>query len=140
MKPNGRQAFTLVEVTISLFILSFCLIILLGLFNVGLTSERRSTDDTTLAALVLQAANTLRTQNLAAGYATNFYFDNSGQLLTNSMGAMYHCSVTTANLPASQAPQPALDTHLLIASLQFTWPANVPNPPHTNTAYATLPP
>ncbi len=140
MNPNGRQAFTLVEVALALFLLSFCLVILLGLFNVGLTSERRSADDTTLAAIVMQAANTLRTQNLSAGYTTNFYFDNSGQLLTNSVGALYHCSVTTANLPASQAPLPSVDNNLLIATLQFTWPASLANAPHTNTAYATLPP
>lgn len=50
------QAFSLVEVTIALGIVSFALLALLGLFVVGLSSSKESAMDTAVAQIALHAA------------------------------------------------------------------------------------
>ncbi len=136
---GGRRAFTLVEVVLAIGVLSFCLITLLGLLGVGLGNGLKSNDDTVLASMAWEAANNLRSEtNLAGGFTTNFYFDHTGQSLTSASGAYFKCAVTTNNPTAGQAPA-SIDTNLVLAALQFTWPASLANAPHTNTVYATLP-
>lgn len=51
---SRRRAFSLVEVTIAIGLVSFCLVAMLGVLPVGLSQERKSTDQT-LATQALSA-------------------------------------------------------------------------------------
>ena len=87
---RGRTAFSLVEVALSLGILSFALVGLMGMLPVGLSTFHRSTDNSTgaqIAQRLINEAGQTDFSTLIGSVATNpvvRYFDNQGNELADA--------------------------------------------------------
>lgn len=83
-KGSRRRAFSLVEVTLALGIISFALVALLGTMPVGLNTMRQAALQTTESQIVREvSANALMTSY--TNYSgKSFFYDDEGVLLTNS--------------------------------------------------------
>ncbi len=83
-----RRAFSLVEVTMALGLVSFAVITVIGLMPVGIAALHRAIDTTEEAQIVRQiGAQVLLTpySQLPANFSgTTFYYDQDGVFLTNS--------------------------------------------------------
>lgn len=142
------RAFSLVEVVISLAVISFALLTLLGLFGVGMASGRKSGEDTSLASISWQVLTDLQSQTnfkaaaIASSASTNYIFDYTGQPTNAETRPYFACQVTARNPSASEvtATGQSLDSGLVMATLTITWPSNVHPAPNTNYVYATLAP
>jgi len=149
MAPDLQsRAFSLVEVVISLAVISFALLTLLGLFGVGMASGRRSGEDTSLASIAwqtltdLQSQTNFKAQAIASGVTTNYFFDYTGQPTNAETQPYFACKVAMRNPNASEqtATGQPLDSGLALAKLTITWPSSVHPAPNTNYVYATLAP
>lgn len=142
------RGFSLVEVVLAMGILSFVILALMGLFSVGMTTDRRSTDATLVASMTSQVMGDLRLlqQKTPPDTRTNYQFDAYGQLCKTGgtvTNALYDCAVFFTNDRTEFGSNalsafPELSTNLQKIILRFTWPAGAPAA--TNTVYATLPP
>ena len=99
MSPR-RNGFTLVEMAVALAVLAFAMVTLIGLLAVGLSSQKSSTEDTRLAAMVGYVISTERMRTFVTvsnpSYTTNYYFDIQGN--TNTQSASYlRCTVTNVS-------------------------------------------
>lgn len=113
MNPPRRTplAFTLIEIVISLGILVFAFVSILGLLAPGLQLFRQAMDTTIKAQIIQSIMNEAQQKNfveLADLQAAPFYFDNEGQRLTTAQqtDAIYRAAVTIGNptaLPAATA-------------------------------------
>ena len=153
MKPWAKRihAFSLVEVALAMAVISFCLVVLLGLFSTAMVDSKKASDDTNLAAMAWMAASDLRSQTTAnmAGVTNNifglgsvassyYYFDANGQMVTNTATApnpvYYSCHVAVTNtLAAVSAP------NLQEVLMQFTYPPGG-KLLSTQNFYVTIPP
>jgi len=130
-----NQAFSLVEVTIAIGIVGFCLIALLGLYSTGLTSNRQASTDTILASTSsLMAANIEAQENF--DFTKSYYFDHFGVPLSSGAQATFVCQVNTALVSDSEVN--GVSPHLVRATLKFSWP--FPNNAQTQSFHVTLPP
>ena len=142
------RAFSLVEVVISLAVISFALLTLLGLFGVGMASGRRSGEDTSLASISWQVLTDLQSQTnfkaaaIASSASTNYIFDYTGQPTNSETQPYFTCNVTARNPTSSEvtATGQSLDSGLVLTKLTITWPSTVHPAPNTNYVYATLTP
>lgn len=118
-RPSSR-GFGLVEIAISLAIISFALVSLIGLMAVGLEAGKASREDTMVAALIRSEVTKLASQ----GYtnitgATNFL--NFEGMPTNETEA-YYLHVTKVR-PADDPGLPAgVRERATNVTLQFSWP------------------
>lgn len=72
-KQSASRGFTLVEVTLSLGVAGFCLLSLLGLLPIGLTSNQNSLDQTAAANISSAILGDLRcSQSLVSGTSPRF--------------------------------------------------------------------
>lgn len=118
-----KAGFSLVEITLSLGLVSFVLVALLGLFGVGLTSSRDSAKETALA----QIAN----QVLARAYGSDlpkpdeapksFYF--SSNAAESSKAEALYTAELTSRYPDPQTEITDVSDRLLFLSIKITWPA-----------------
>lgn len=120
--PDGRipcpAGFGLVEVAMSLGIVSFALLALFGLMSVGLSSGKTSREDMICTGLAMTAFSELRGLpfvDLPTG--TNFYFTYEGGRLSTSNNAYYECaaSVSDSTLPSDFG-------YLRRVRLEIVWP------------------
>ncbi len=86
---RGRnEAFSLVEVTLALGIVSFAMVTMVGLIPLGLVTLRTAMDSTTESQIVQEIGSQTRLtafSQLSAQYSgTVFYYDEEGTFLTNS--------------------------------------------------------
>ena len=115
------EAFTLVEVVLSLGICSFALVSMMGLMAIGTTTLRQSMDYNTEATIAQQLTgeaqmlNYSYVTNQSSPYRSNFqnnrYFDVSGAELTNSPRPSSYVYVATltvnsCTLPGASATSP----------------------------------
>ena len=153
-RPRRASGFSLVEVTLALGIVAFCLISLVGMFGVGLGNSRQSSDDTAqtsaAAQLVSQVRNTSTfDRGTSAPYVQGtHYFDARGQeVASNAATAVYVCQLNGAYVASSELPGIAPDaanpaqTTLTRLTLAFSLPASVPANQRvsSNVFYATVP-
>jgi uncharacterized protein (TIGR02598 family) len=140
MKTKGlsqSKAFSLIEVVLALAIMSFCLIVLLGLLPLSLATIKNASEETSginVASMVVSDLKstpstnsasstyglTLPTATAMASQAQVIYLDQAGGKLANatSAGARYKVTVTLS-------PPSAQNT---IAGLaQLSWPAQAVN-------------
>lgn len=144
MKPSSRQrpsapAFSLVEVALALGIASFCLIVVLGLVPIGISTGQLASDQTVACSILTHVLADLRTipttvaagatptslqyhlplpQTTAATDPTVLYFGGSAQQFSVAPGvstSRYRLTVTF--LPTTSGKQATQ------ASLLVTWPA-----------------
>ena len=157
-KPRSIQAFSLVEVVFAMAVISFCLVVLLGLLSSGLADSKKSNDDTNIAGIVWQVSNTLRsetTANLSANTANLtvpgvYYFDINGQLTNaptasypaNSPSHYYTCGLTNSAATTFSAIANATSPATTLSSatfsnvqIQVSYPGHAPF-----TNYVTIPP
>lgn len=126
---NLQQAFSLVEVTIALGIVSFCLIAILGLLPAGLNTNKASVQQNAAANLATLVASDLRSTpattnrsmyyglELPAGSTGNksVLLDESGGVASDAASAVYLATVTVA--------APASGVTASSARILITWPA-----------------
>lgn len=87
---SRRNGFSLVEVVVAIGIFAFCIVALIGLLQVALTSVRESQVDSSLASVMgnLSARlNTIDAAKLAGVDGTNQYFDLTGMPVASTNGA-----------------------------------------------------
>lgn len=112
-KPNRPRGFTLVEIVMSLGIISFGLVALLGLIPTGLDTLRESRTTTLYTEIAKTIANAAQqtdfTQITNTFDGKKFYFDNEGiSVPQGRFDQIYEALVTTGTnitVPASPAPQ-----------------------------------
>jgi uncharacterized protein (TIGR02598 family) len=147
-RPSRRDAFTLVEVMLSLAIVSIGLIAILGLLPTGLRSARDAADNTLSATVVQDVFSTIRTQPFANVDLTAFnftggpynlngnylspplplivaYFDQAGftvPLAKQPQDNYYQVSLTFSNQAAA----------LSLVTATVVWPAHSVHPLNTN--------
>ena len=104
---KGRKAFSLVEVTMALGLVSFAVITVIGLMPVGLVALHRAMDSTEEGQIVREISS----QALLTPYSqltnnfsgTTFYYDEDGVFLTNSAAprpaATRYWATTTVSTP-----------------------------------------
>lgn len=76
--PRTRHAFSLVEAVISIGIVSFAMMSMLGMIPVGLATFRTAMSLTVESAIVQEVAGDLQRTEYASLAATNLYFDDQG--------------------------------------------------------------
>jgi uncharacterized protein (TIGR02598 family) len=92
LKSKSRNGFSLVEVTLSLGLVSFALVTMLGLLPTGLSTLRASMNQTVEAQILQSIASRAVISSFTNVTANTLYFDDEG-LPVDSQGAYY-----TANL------------------------------------------
>jgi len=141
----GDNAFSLVEVVLALAITSFCLIVLLGILPVSLTTIKNASEETAginvISTIVSDLKSTPSTNaaSLVYGLAlptagasvTNFVVDPSGQMLSgvNASGAQYKVTVTMDG-PTSQ--------NTITGVARVSWPAQAVTPTATVESFFAL--
>lgn len=134
MRPKLSSAFSLIELTLSVGIISFCLVAIMGLFSIGLTASRESTNDRIQAAIVSRLYTEMRGFS-AFTMGEDRYFDEDGVSLTNNEGATFACRFTESEVTDAEIPMVA--PYLRRVAIEVTWPAALPR--STNTYYVPLP-
>jgi len=96
--------FTLVEIVISLGIVSFAIVALVGLLAVSMGSSRDSAEDTAIATMARQVTAEIRSEKFNnLSMSKDYYFDGDARFLTNDIGnadtqtkarAVYLCKMT----------------------------------------------
>ena len=143
--PSQKRGFTLVEVALSLFIIAFAVVSLIGMLGVALDSDRAAGHDTVLVAMSSQVLNRLRavpfdalwladpsaTPNppvpLAAATPSNttYYFSDDGTLLANPTASetVFRCIVQKQpdELSRYKAGDPC---NRVTLNLEFCWPVS----------------
>ncbi len=109
------SAFSLVEVTLALGIISVSLLSLIGLLPAGLGVLRESMDQTVHAQIVQRIAAGVATSEFSSLTGQTLTFDQEGQLLggTADAGARY-----TAKIEASKPSLPGVSADADIAQMQ----------------------
>lgn len=119
MKPPflATKAFSLIEVTLALGIAAFALVALLGLFSVGLSSNRSSANQTAIAQIASQMLEESSSLNPALpGSPIIRTFTTAGMPASTEDEAYYHCELMA--LPASGAIAD-LSNQLLVLHLKI---------------------
>ncbi len=108
------SAFSLVEVTLALGIVSFVLIALLGLLGVSINASQRSASGTLAPRLVQSMiAKVERDGAPADGTLLTFYFDETGQEKTGAENAAYTLTLS-ARTPDEETELPEVGQRLRV--------------------------
>lgn len=109
--PAGNRAFSLIEVTLAIGIVSFAMLALVSAMPVGLSTMRRAMDHTVESQIIRQidasASSTQYGQLSPTFAARTFYYDNDGSALSEAESgqARYWATITLAppSYPGSAA-------------------------------------
>jgi len=144
MKKRNRSTlgFSLVEVTLALGMVVFCLVIIMGLLALGITSTQVSAVQTSATNILTAVVSDLEsTQNplpkngtsqksplyqivlpaagtTASATPTTIYIGEDGQVVPSSSGALYRLSVWTTGSTTTQQET--------LVRLLISWPAPSP--------------
>jgi len=112
---KALSAFSLVEVTLALGIISVSLLSLIGLLPAGLGALRESMDQTVHAQIVQRIASGVATSEFSSITGQTLTFDQEGQLLVGSAdaGARY-----TAKIEESKPSLPGLSDDADVEQMQ----------------------
>lgn len=136
-------AFSLVEVVLALAIMSFCVIVLLAILPVSLTSIKNATEETAginvISTIVSDLKSTPATNTTSTiyhltlptstGSTNNFIVDQSGAILAGANASGARFSVTVTFNPT---------TNIVTGLARVTWPAQVAAPVGTVESYFSL--
>jgi uncharacterized protein (TIGR02598 family) len=127
MKAAHRAAFSLVEVTIAIGVVSFSLLTLFALLPIGLKENQNSASQTAATSVLTKVIADLRAApkanssssrfGITYGTVTTLYFDSegfSGTTLTST--SRYRCTI---NFP----PSPTGAKSATFVDVKVTWPA-----------------
>ncbi len=123
--PRARfgAAFTLVEVVLSLGIVSMAIVPMMGLLTVGLNTFHDAVNTTTEIEITQQVAHDIQLGSFTNA-ASSYYFTSDG-VATNSAAAFYYASVlppAKLTVPGGD-PQSATNTMTFVISV---WCQNAP--------------
>ena len=135
-------AFSLVEVVLAIGVISFCLLTVLGLMPVGLSTLRRAMDTTTETQIVKQiGGNALLTPYSKLGTdfsGKSFYFNADGQAETVvSADTRYEVktSLTNAAYPGSDRVGAAMTNSMTTLRLELATGPKVNGAPRSTNIY-----
>lgn len=114
-----HRGFSLVEIVLALGLMTFSLVAIIGLLNVGLGASRSAQIDTVEAGAAKSLVAMLRTNSLATFSGTTFWLNYDGSPSANSNGATFQCVVTTNAPPARIA-----STDMVVLQLTFQYPVS----------------
>lgn len=99
-RPNRHLgAFTLVEVSISIGVVAFAMIAMLGLIPVGLTTFQEASTLSVRSQIVQAISNEIARSDSANIQGRDYFFDNEGNVLEeNQPGRIYTATVTVDTL------------------------------------------
>jgi uncharacterized protein (TIGR02598 family) len=126
---NLQRAFSLVEVTIALGIVSFCLIAILGLLPAGLNTNKASVQQNAAANLASLIASDLRstpaTTNRSTCYGLELPAGGTGNksVLLDESGAVASDAASAVFLATVTVVAPASGVTASSARILITWPA-----------------
>ena len=147
---KSKSGFSLVEVALALAIAVFCLVVMMGLLPVGLTSNRASIGETAANGILNEVVSDLRATvptSPIGGPATSqqfgikipasggtststLYFTAQGATNTLANGAIYKLTVT---FPATTGMKAAS-----VAIAKVSWPAPAANPSGSVESFVAL--
>jgi uncharacterized protein (TIGR02598 family) len=110
-RQRAVRAFSLVEITLSLGLVSFALVAMLGLLPTGLSTLRESMGQTVEAQILQTISSRAVISSFTNISATNLYFDREG-LPVGSQGSAYY----TANLTLGAASFPGSENAVALAN------------------------
>lgn len=118
-KLSAKAGFSLVEVTMALGLMSFCLVAMLGMLPVGLKQARLSTDQVGAMQVLAAVQNDFQympsgeTQEfkIKAGAPSNFYVDNALKRAQTMSDAAYRVDYEVTTSTGSQTPR----VHLFVS-------------------------
>ena len=148
---NSKSGFSLVEVALALAIAVFCLVVMMGLLPVGLTSGRASIGETAANGILNEVVSDLRatapTSPLAgattsqqfkitvpasgATSSTTLYFTSQG-VSSTTLGASSQYKLTVT-FPATTGGKAAS-----VAIAKVSWPAPAANPSGSVESFVAL--
>ena len=131
-----RDGFGLTEVAISMGIIAFVLVSLLGLMSVGMRAGRESREDTIVAALSKDVFSGLKTNTFSSLTSARLYFDYDGHPVGPGSNAYFACDLaaTNHNLPF---PGLADASRAKRVRMGFSWPASAPAAARTTQVFET---
>jgi len=134
---KSKRGFSLVEVALALGVASFCLIPLVALLPLGLSSNQSASSQVAAAGLLRAIAADLKATPQVSSYntitnsplygfkipdssGTTVYVDDAGNYSSSlSAQSRYRIRVTTVAQPSS-----ATDKSVTLQRIQISWPAN----------------
>lgn len=141
----GVASFTLVEVVVAMGIFTFALVVVLGLLNVALSTNKQSSDQIQAANIASLLVATRRAAPTNTGsYLSSFALTNLNQgLFTNTTvvgldGTTSTNSGTTYNLYYVAGTNSATGPNMASVYLLLWWPQGAPMPNHNPSAYYEL--
>lgn len=125
-------AFSLIEVTLALGVIGFCLLAIFALIPVGLNSARDAIDSTHLSLIVADVQTRVRSSVTDATFASSndltlpaLYYDQDGTALPNYTGAVYRVIATVAgDWSANPSPANVNADFLRPVTIQVGWPVD----------------
>ncbi len=145
-RPRGGSGFTLIEVLLGLGVMTFCLVVVIGLIPIGLETNKESRDETDAMSLVQMIAADYRAAGistnasplfglpaltgLTVGISSNFWVANDAVTLTNRTAAKFTVDYAV-NCPATGSAAP------YTVGVTVTWTGNSTNgPTQVSTVFA----
>jgi uncharacterized protein (TIGR02598 family) len=149
--PHAQQGFSLVEVTFALGVAAFALVVILGLFPVGIGAQQASLNETTAtnvatgiiadlrqvpSAYAISLNSNLSTVSSRYGVdvsqaTTTIYLDESGTKQSSAAQARYKATISLT--------QPAVGTRsATYGSIAITWPPTSAVPVGSVTVFVAL--
>lgn len=111
MKPSlssSAKAFSLIEVTLAIGVVSFAVVSILGTLSVGLTTIKDAKKDVTHAQIISQISSSVYQSpfDQLEAFASNgpFFFDQAGRQLDSSNNALYRATLAVSAGTASTYP------------------------------------
>lgn len=133
---RSQKAFSLVEVAISLGIISFVLLAIAGLMSVGLDASKSAQTDTILAASSRAILARAATNDFGTFSSNVTWINLDGTTNTSSNNSFYKAVLTVVSNPSGLRSEVSTEFQLL--KLQFMYPAMAPAANQTtNTIYAS---
>jgi uncharacterized protein (TIGR02598 family) len=114
-------AFSLVEVTLALGLVSFALIASMGLISIGLNSAKESVDDTVTSLIFQVVSIRVRGEKLQNTNLGPYYFDQDGLPLESATDKAAYFQATVKVQPVA-ANAPLAKANCLSAVYQIQWP------------------
>ena len=115
------RAFSLTEIVIALGILSFALVAIIGLLNVGLRSSNDAHVDTIKAATVRSILSSVRTNQQASYSGETRWYKFDGSTNGGATDAYFECVIAT------NAPPSAISAQRMVGlRVEFRYPLSAP--------------
>ncbi len=129
-RKSDLAGFSLVEVVLSLGVIAFAIIAIIGLLSMSLRVGKEANEDTLLPMMAVRIIDSMRSvayRDLDRDFpgGKQVFFDSRGIETTNSAEQIYQCEVQWPPDPPS--PGEDLSGRMRRAVLAFTWPKGSTN-------------